>query len=978
MVAVFAVSDRKVLDMSEDKEPEPRASYRKKYKAWHLRLRRLIKDKENLIAKWTSDRSILSPEKKYEARLAIVKADRPVRRCRWGEFSIRRIVLRDLPRRIRSYQGMSNRMRNLELDAAASIDMSMQLKAAEESIEELQDENNRLKKSLEAAKAMNRRLRYIRDKRDTFMGSVERAQVWLVYKTLTKTSYKNMRMLNRVLRVITGSGPSLNGASPEVDILRAWRYVCAEVGVYLKKLSSLAPADMEEEWEGYFAELHLIIRHDIQFHVIEMKGTSFDTEHFNDSESVNNIRFRVLLGGDEAPIGDEGWTTFSFALTCYKKPSSHLFNRLLAAIPYSENHKATKALMKHYSEATQVLNAHICKLVRPTDDCRSADVEFTVKVEGTTMLVDWSLAVKLLNCYGAGATVSSIAYRNVRSDTLGILLNRRADDPALEPLDIDLRYILGDQTLSHQKLFMEQARTIGWTEADIEAEIDDEMREYMKKHNNPQKGRPQEIMRGYVPDNTHSGLRVAPAEITRLNKTLMLAYSQAKGNDPRAIQSALLSIRRSAFKRIVKTLRAESKTGNMTGRHCNLYFNKLRRVYKYALRAVSGVEYEISILTQAFVSFMNRDILGFLRSSTSLKASSFDEPMMKGMWAINAIGVIFGFKRIQPYQRVICHDMLKKAKDFVVNTGEKTVAFLCAQAFELMNQFIKTVHGRMCNHLRPNQRLKGEECVKKDNDADEETSETGEEPEAEGNAEQHSEISNDDSDDDDDSYAPKDGDDIGSDESEDEFMNQEDMVHTIFDGDVKELEDLEIPGTLSNPCREWRERSWRPHGIDYIKKILALKLGVIDVDTHLRQESKQDDLNIQLSDNPTVCKMCGGKKKANASCQGAICSHPLWTEIVKSAKDGKRTEGISKALKGAVIDHLYTIPTVDIEREDDRLSKKQSRSRRRQKPACCVRDLGENKSLLGERKTTPAPRPTRRQAAAKRRKTRRGALNLIK
>lgn len=337
------------------------------------------------------------------------------------------------------------------------------------------------------------------------------------------------------MRAATGS--IRNGVASEKFMMEAWQEFCVETELYLEPIDNLRDKSLHTvEWEDFYARIGDILRKDLELHIVEMHAKYIRKENLfelqRDGKKVTVFRTGFLFAGDAAPVGNESWTTLSYTLSGYVNPGAHVFNRLLATVPYGENHSCVEALMAYYSSAVEIISAKIGET--PLSNGVIVEIQYTIT------LADWSAAAKFYRSYGAVATVNSLAYKNITRENQHLLKNVRGDDTnILEDLSFEDRAVFREAYLKHKVNFVNQAEALGWTADDIVKELDNEMREFAKINKNPQKGKPLPIMRNYVPENCHAGLRVTPNCIRRLNDTVQIAYKNGFSSTGTAVTDAL-------------------------------------------------------------------------------------------------------------------------------------------------------------------------------------------------------------------------------------------------------------------------------------------------------------------------------------------------------------------------------------------------------------------------------------------------------
>ena len=325
------------------------------------------------------------------------------------------------------------------------------------------------------------------------------------------------------------------------------------------------------------------------------------------------------------------------------------FHRLLATVPHGENHPCVEALMAHCSSVLDRLSRTMAR--KPLSNGTFVDVQCTIT------LADWCAAAKFHRSCGAASTTNSLAHKNITKENQHLLKNVRGDDKTvLEELTFEDRDAFGEKTLAHKAAFVAEAKALGWTEEDLKMELDIEMREFARVHKNPQKGQPLATMKNYVPENCHAGLRTTPNCMRRLNDTVQIAHKNGFATTATAVTDALRKTFKSKFREIAKKLDNEGKTGNMKGEMCNLHLQQSGKIIEAALEALGSEAHQLSVLAQAFVHAMNKQMLGVLRKKARLAPSDLDPHLEKGKRCLNVIGAMFGWQTaIQPCQRTDTH-----------------------------------------------------------------------------------------------------------------------------------------------------------------------------------------------------------------------------------------------------------------------------------------------------------------------------------
>ena len=159
------------------------------------------------------------------------------------------------------------------------------------------------------------------------------------------------------------------------------------------------------------------------------------------------------------------------------------------------------------------------------------------------------------------------------------------------------------------------------------------------------------------------------------------------------------------FKRIAKGIETEKakkaqrgsyeKCPNMSGRMCNVVCKNLDTLFASALEGVTEPGLRLSLLAQAKVAFNIRDMLAKVRSCKDASPQFMNELLTKGMRTMNLEGAMFGWDNVQPCLRKLTHEMPAEIEMHVERTGDRDISGLNAQAFELLNKWMKSIEANV-------------------------------------------------------------------------------------------------------------------------------------------------------------------------------------------------------------------------------------------------------------------------------------------
>ena len=291
------------------------------------------------------------------------------------------------------------------------------------------------------------------------------------------------------------------------------------------------------------------------------------------------------------------------------------------------------------------------------------------------------------------------------------------------------------------------------------------------------------------------------------------------------------------------------------------------------------------------------------------------------------------------------------AKRFLIETGETELCHVNAQAFELFNKAIKEMESKMSDHKRPEQLRQAHNKKMEDSNIVPFVLE-----DCCGGPDNFSD--------------GEDGSDCHSDCSEEEgepfpeWSEESEASDGEFEMDVDDESESEPRETeefkalrgldLARKHLTWRQRTMRPHTIDLVKKCVAVRLKVANIDEMLKDEQKQAAHAMNILPTEKHCEMCGSAKSRHRGCQSKICNHPLWKEVLAVSETGEKTDKVIEILRNAVTQHLWTVPEEDKAAAEVAEAKKASRERRKSKPACSVRcEPPDEKHPNSEEKDAP-------------------------
>ena len=218
-------------------------------------------------------------------------------------------------------------------------------------------------------------------------------------------------------------------------------------------------------------------------------------------------------------------------------------------------------------------------------------------------------------------------------------------------------------------------------------------------------------MENTMSENMHMGIRLLPKRIDRANKTVRYAKQIGKHDgDGAGVPTGLLAISEPNFRRVAKTLSTQKtkraqrglyeKCPNMSGRMCNEVYANLDKLYASALEGVTDEGLRLSLLAQAKTAFNIRDVLAMLRSCKDASPQFILKLLKKGSETLNLEGGLFGWDNVQPHLRKLTHEIGAEIEMHVERTGDLDLTGLNAQAFELLNKWMKQLENQVSQRCR--------------------------------------------------------------------------------------------------------------------------------------------------------------------------------------------------------------------------------------------------------------------------------------